>query len=226
MAKAKAFSYLRVSGKGQIDGDGFPRQRETVTRYAKAHGIDLVREFRDGGVKGATELADREGLAALLDAIESNGVRMVLIERADRLARDLMVSEVILGQFRDLGVEVVAADSGTELTAGDGDPTRILIRQVLAAVAQFEKNVIVLKLRAARDRQRRQNGRCEGRKPFGLYPGESAVLQRMRALHRKPPGGDRLGPYEIAARLNQEGLPTRTGKPWAGPVVARILARR
>ena len=37
-------------------------------------------------------------------------MRLVLVERADRLARDLLVSEVILGQFRDLGVRVIAAD--------------------------------------------------------------------------------------------------------------------
>lgn len=225
MAKIKAFSYLRVSGKGQIDGDGFPRQREAVERYAKARGVEIVREFRDDGVSGTTELADRSGLAALLDAIESNGVRMVLVERADRLARDLMVSEVILGQFRDLGVEVVAADSGTELTAGDDDPTKRLIRQILGAVAEFDKSVTVLKLRAARDRQRRQRGRCEGRKAFGVHPGEQAALGRMKALHRKPAGGDRLGPYEIAARLNAEGLATRTGRPWSGTVVRRILDR-
>jgi len=58
-------------------------------------------------------------------------VRLVLVERAGRLARDLLVSEVILGQFRDLGVRVVAAAGGTDLTAADEDPTRILIRQVL-----------------------------------------------------------------------------------------------
>ena len=57
---------------------------------------------------------------------------------------------MILGQFRDLGVRVVAADSGTDLTAADEDPTRVLIRQVLGAVSQFEKSVIVAKLRAAR----------------------------------------------------------------------------
>jgi hypothetical protein len=39
-----------------------------------------------------------------------------------------MVSEVLLAGFRKLGVAVVAADSGTALTAGDDDPTRVLIR--------------------------------------------------------------------------------------------------
>jgi len=80
------------------------------------------------------------------------------------LARDLLVGEVILNQFRELGVRAIAADGGTELTAGDDDPTRVLIRQVLGAVAQFEKAVIVSKLKAARVRKRRAEGRCEGRK--------------------------------------------------------------
>ena len=58
--------------------------------------------------------------------IRSNGVRLMLVERADRLARDLMVGDVLLAEFRKLGVAVVAADSGTALTAGDDDPTRVL----------------------------------------------------------------------------------------------------
>jgi hypothetical protein len=105
------------------------------------------------------------------------------------------VSEVILGQFRDLGVRVVTAESGTDVTAADEDATRVPIRQVLGAVSQFEKSVIVAKLRAARLRQRRQTGRCEGRKPFG----EQAVLHRIRHLRRKPRGRERLSYGAIGA---------------------------
>ena len=85
-------------------------------------------------MSGTKELDDREGLSELLARIRSNGVRVVIVERADRLARDLLVGEVILNQFRELGVRVIAADGGTELTAGDDDPTRVVIRQVLGAV--------------------------------------------------------------------------------------------
>ena len=108
--KKKALTYLRVSGRGQINKGGFPRQRETIRKYAKAHTLEIVGEYRDEGVSGTKELEHRQGLAALLDHIEANGVQVVLVECADRLARDLMVSEVILGQFRDLGVSVIAAD--------------------------------------------------------------------------------------------------------------------
>lgn len=222
--KARAFSYLRVSGKGQIDGDGFPRQRESIGKFAKGNGIEVVEEFRDEGVTGCRELERRAGLAALLDRIESNGVRMVLVERADRLARDLMIGEVILDQFRTLGVVVLAAD-GVDLTAGDNDPTRVLIRQVLGAVAQFEKDVIVSKLRAARERIRSRTGRCEGRKPFGHSPAEAATLGRIRQLLRKPRGGKRQSYADIADTLNRESLPTRTGKLWKPGTVYAIHKR-
>lgn len=112
----KALSYLRVSGKGQIDGDGLPRQRAAIARSAKVNGVEVVDEFTDAGVSGTKELEHRDGLSDLMASIRSNGTRLVLVERADRLARDLMVSEVLLGEFRKLGVQVIAADSGTDLT--------------------------------------------------------------------------------------------------------------
>jgi DNA invertase Pin-like site-specific DNA recombinase len=222
--KTQAVSYLRVSGKGQVEGDGFPRQREAIARFVKRHGYQLLEEYRDEGVSGTKELAERPGLAALLDRIESNGVKVVLIERADRLARDLMVSEVILDQLARAGAHVVTAD-GADLTTADDDPTRTLIRQVLSAVAQFDKAVTVLKLRAARQRIRRRKGRCEGRKPYGFHPNEGALLEHMKDLRRKPLKDNRLSFAGIAQQLNAEGHTTRYGKPWTRAAVHVVLSR-
>src|SRR4051812_16212048 len=98
-----AIAYLRVSGQGQIDGDGFERQEDSIRRYARANRLKIADAdwFKDAGVSGTRELENRPGLAAVLDRVESNGARIVLVERADRLARDLMVSEIILQKFRD-----------------------------------------------------------------------------------------------------------------------------
>jgi DNA invertase Pin-like site-specific DNA recombinase len=218
----KAFSYLRVSGMGQVDGDGFDRQRAAIAARADTIGATIVREFRDEGVSGTVE--DRPALADLF--VSLNGVRTVIVERADRIARDLLTSEVILARFRAAGVQVIEAESGTDLSQNDPDnPTGTLIRQILAVIAQFEKTSIVAKLRKARRRQREATGRCEGRKPFGDRPGEAEVIERMRAMRRKPKGKDRMSYAEIAAALNADGGATRTGAPWHAETVRKILNR-
>jgi DNA invertase Pin-like site-specific DNA recombinase len=226
MKHEKAIAYLRVSGLGQVDGDGLPRQAAAVGAYAKHAGLTIIETYQDRGVSGTKDLEDRPGLAALLDRVESNGVRIVLVENASRLARDLIVSETILGQLRERGVKVFDAE-GIELTAADDDPTRRLIRQVLGAVAEFDRRVTVLKLRAARERVRRRDGRCEGRKPFGATPAEEVVLDRILKLrrHGNPMKGAHLSFQKIAATLNAEGVATRTGKPWAPATVFGIVKR-
>jgi DNA invertase Pin-like site-specific DNA recombinase len=222
---SKAVSYLRCSGLGQVDGDTWTRQSAAITKYAKQHGLEVVDEFRDAGVSGTKDLDNRPGLAALLDRVESNGVKIVLVENATRLARDLMVGEVILQQLTNAGCKVIAADSGTDLSADSDDPTRRLIRQVLGAVAEFDRRVTVMKLRAARERRRSRGERCEGRKPFGAMPGETETLARIRQLRRKPPKGRRLSLQKVCDVLSAEGRPTRTRKPWTKQVVNRILGR-
>ena len=224
MKRTKAVSYLRVSGRGQVDGDGFPRQREAIAHFASRNGFAVVDEFRDEGVSGTRELENRPALAALIDRIASNGVRVVLVERADRLARDLMIGEVILRELAKRGARVLTAD-GQDLTAGGDDPTRKLIRQVLGAVSEFEKSVLVLKLRAARQRKRSKGERVEGVKPFGHFPGERAVVERMQDLRRKPKKGPRASFADIAATLTKEGHTTRSGRPWAAQTVGAILRR-
>lgn len=221
----EAFSYLRCSGLGQADGDTWDRQKAAIQKYSAANGVVVVDEFRDAGVSGTKDLDSRPGLAALIDRIESNGVKLILVENATRLARDLMVGEVILQQLTAIGCKVIAADSGTDLSADTEDPTRRLIRQVLGAVAEFDRRVTVLKLRAARDRIRSRGQRCEGRKPFGTRPGEEETLARILELRRKPPKGRRRSLQQICVALNAEGRPTRRGKPWTKQVVNQILGR-
>jgi len=219
----QAVSYLRVSGQGQVEGDGFPRQREAIAQFAKRHGFTLVDEFRDEGVSGTRELEDRPGLAAVLDRIEHNGVKVVSLERADRLARDLMVSEVVLDKFRRAGARVLTSE-GTDLT-NDANPTAVMVRQILASVAQFDKAMTVQKLAAARQRLRRKGQRVEGRKPYGHRPDESKLLERMRAMRLKPVKAERLSYAAIAAQLNAEGHTTRYGRLWTRDGVCKVLGR-
>lgn len=213
----RAYGYLRVSGRAQVEGDGFPRQSAAIKGYAAEHDIRIVKVFRDEGVSGTKELDDRPALSDLMVALHGNGVKLVLVERLDRLARDLMVQETIIAEFQRNGFELVSVAEPDLLS---DDPTRKLMRQFMGAIAEWEKSMIVRKLRAARNRVKAKRGRCEGRKPYGAYPGESAVIARMRTLRAEGCAYD-----AIAERLNGEGHATRTaGKRWFGMAVSRILA--
>lgn len=211
----RAYAYLRVSGKGQVKGDGFPRQLQAIKTYAAEHDLKVVQVFREEGVAGNKESMDRPAWAAMMTALLGNGVKAVIIEKLDRLARDLMIQEATIADLVKNGITLISV-AEPDLMAND--PTRILMRQLMGAVAQYDKNQIVLKLRGARMRKRAAEGRCEGRKPFGRSEAEKAAMDRMKALRAEGLAFDR-----IAERLNVEGVPTRTGKRWHGIVINRIL---
>jgi DNA invertase Pin-like site-specific DNA recombinase len=213
----KAFGYLRVSGRGQVGGDGFPRQRSAIEGYAKARGVRIVKWFEEQGVSGTKDLENRPALQELLAALHSDGVKLVLIEKLDRLARDLMVQEVLLGDLRKNGFELISV---AEPDLCSNDPSRKLVRQIFGAIAEYEKSMIVAKLAGARERMRKRTGRCEGRKPYGDRPGEQEVLDRMRVLATQG-----LNFTAIADLLNGEGIPTRANGAWYPATVSRILAR-
>jgi DNA invertase Pin-like site-specific DNA recombinase len=217
----EAVIYLRVSGESQIQGDGLPRQRLACLKYAAANEIEVASEFADEGVTGKMELESRAGLSACIEYVRTHNVKLVLVEDSTRLARDLIVAEIVIREFQKIGVRVVAASGGVDLTEGDdSNPTAKLIRQILAAVSEFERCCIVMKLRGARDRIKAETGRCDGRKPYGMHEGEAATLSLMRTWRQ------RGATYQdIADKLNEQKVLTRGGHEWRFNTIGKILGR-
>jgi DNA invertase Pin-like site-specific DNA recombinase len=213
----KAFGYLRVSGKSQIDGDGFPRQEAALRGYAKAHDIKIVQLFREKGISGSKEITDRPAFLAMMEALHADGVKLVLVESLGRLARDLMIQESIIHDLKRNGFELVSV---AEPDLCSDDPSRKLMRQIMGSFHEYEKTMIVIKLRGARQRTKLKRGNCEGRKPFGSYPGEADTLKRIQALHAAGAGAT-----VIAATLQAEGRRARDGGEWLQPTISKILNR-
>lgn len=207
----KYFQYLRVSGAGQVDKDGPQRQREFIEAYTKRHGLEYAGEWFEKGVSGATEAIDRPAFSEMMEYIlaRKDDIGAIVVERMDRLARDLMVQEFLLAECRKAGVKVFAADQDAliDMASNDGDPTRKLIRQVLGALAEWEKTMLVMKLRKARQRVRAATGRCEGRKSFAEKPHGIVALRLIKSMSD-------MTPETIARLMNEGGVPTLTGKPW------------
>jgi DNA invertase Pin-like site-specific DNA recombinase len=215
-----AVAYMRTSSITNVgqDKDSEKRQRVAISAYAKSARYEIAEEdwFYDPAIKGADQVADRPGFSAMLERIASNGVRVILIESPDRFARDLAVQLSGHAFLRSLGVELIpttAPDFFTEDT-----PTAVLVRQVLGAVAQFEKSSLVAKLKTARDRKKVETGKCGGRKSVHqAYPEAVAMARRLRA--DRP----RLSYRKISAALRDAGHVTRRGTEHSPTAIRHML---
>jgi RimJ/RimL family protein N-acetyltransferase len=153
----------------------------------------------------------------------------LVVYRIDRLARDLVLQETLLAEVHRLGGELFSTSNAEAscLTDDPDGPSRKLIRQVLGAVAEYERAMIALRLRAGRRRKRENGDYAYGAPPFGYrsnggvlepVPEEQRALARMRELRT---AGES---FEAIARVStREGVQTKRGGMWSGKVVRDAL---
>jgi len=219
-------AYLRVSGVGQVDGQGMDRQLTAIQTFAAKTGYILEATYKDVHT-GTDDAINRPGFSDMV--ADLNGTKTIIVERLDRLARSILVQEVAITWLAAHGFDLLIADTAENVTESYmGDPMKRALIQMQGIFAELEKSMLVKKLRIAREKKRRENGKCEGRKAYGeVDGGERDVVRsivRMRAVGVK---------YDsIADTLNRGGLATRTGKKWTkysvgsvlrGPVVREML---
>ena len=202
--RTPAVAYLRTSSSTNVgaDKDSDKRQRAAIEAFAKHAGFEIVAELYNQAVSGADPIDARPAFAAMLEHIAGNGARTIIVETANRFARDLIVQETGHRMLRGKGIEIIAADSPTAFV--DDTPTATFVRQVLGAVAQLAKAMTVAKLRGARERKRRQAGWCEGGSPLHVrYP---EAVRLAKRLHRaNPVTGKRRSLRKISAELAAAG---------------------
>jgi DNA invertase Pin-like site-specific DNA recombinase len=217
----EAVAYIRTSSAANVgaDKDSDKRQRAAIEGYAKRCGFALVAEFNDAAVSGADPIEARPGFSALLDRIEGNGVRVVIVEDASRLARSLMTQELGLLALIARGVRVLTA-SGDDLT-DDSDPSRTMMRQIAGAFHQYEKARLVAKLRVARERKRATGVKVEGRKSWAEI--NPTMVDEAKRLRRKTKAA-RLSLRAIAAELAGLGYLNERGVAFSAAAVASMLA--
>lgn len=220
--------YIRVSTEGQVDAFGKDVQRDGMIRWAELNGHNIVEWFEEDGVSGTKDSGDRP---ALLEAMHS-GLPGIIMFDATRIARRAIVQETLLNLLWSAGLRVFSSTAG-ELAIDEDDPTKILIRQILAVIAEFDHRTTVKRLRAGRVAKSAQGGYIGGVPAFGLAvegvgkharfvtnEREARVVDRIRELYSE---GESL--RGIAIRLNQECLTTKMGKEWTATQVSRVVRR-
>lgn len=179
----RAAIYHRVS---TTDQDKRAARRD-LRAHAKRLELEVVLEVEETG-SGATN--DRPGLLEVLDAARRGEVEVVLVWKLDRFGRSALD---LLGNLRELvdvlGVRFIATTQALDLQPGGGAPSRLMLN-VLAGVAEFEREMIAERTRMGMDRARAR-GAAIGR-PKVPRP-DAKKVARLRARHVPWP--------EVAAEL-------------------------
>jgi DNA invertase Pin-like site-specific DNA recombinase len=213
-----ACAYYRTSSQTNVgnDKDSLKRQQDAVHAYAASQGIEVVREFYDAAVSGADPVDTRDGFGEMMRYMLGNGARTILVENASRFARDLLVQLTGHEYLKRRGMELIPVDAPTHFT--DDTPTARMVREILGAVAAFEKNSLVGRLRKARDRKRRETGRCEGNPSFGIIP--IAHVKAAKALYARG-----MSLRMVSEQLSKKGCLSRSNKAYSASAIRSMLRK-
>lgn len=222
--KKPALAYLRTSSSSNVgeDKDSEKRQMVAIQAYAKRAGYEIVLPaYYDAAVSGADSIEGRMGFAQLLERLrERPDIRTILVETANRFARDLIVQETGYRMLRGLGIELVPVDAPQHFT--EDTPTANMVRQILGAVSEFEKAMLVAKLRGARERKRAATGKCGGRKSHvEAHPQTVQVAKSLRWVNKRM--REKRSLRDISAELAKAGHLATSGKPYGPSAISAML---
>ncbi len=229
----KLAGYLRVSTVIQAEkGLGLDVQKETIKAWAKEQGHKIVSWHTDGGVSGSNGLESRQALPEALEALQAGQAQGLVVYRLDRLARDLMLQEQLLAELKRMGAAVYSTAAGEDAYLADdpSDPSRKMIRQMLGAVSEYEKAMVVVRLKAGRKRKHETGGYAYGRPGLGYKAeggklvadeSEQETLQLILRLH-----AEGLSTRQIAERLNEsEHHSPKRADQFYSSTISRIIRR-
>jgi len=226
MQPQRAVAYIRVSTNKQDVGP--KAQQDEIETWCAEQNVKLVGIYRDIGFSGSLAPEDRPGLLDSIQAVKDRGVDLWVVAKRDRMARDVRYASLIEIMVERNGGQVVSAEAGDRWD--DDDPMAVMFTQLKDVIAQYERMLIRSRVRAAMAAKKRRGERV-GTIPYGFTvdddgktllenPVEQQAIQRLVELHQLGTTGLR----SLCRRMDEEGHPTRSGKPWHPTAVKRILS--
>ncbi|MEK6674115.1 MAG: recombinase family protein [Planctomycetota bacterium] len=228
----KAIGYTRCSTQEQADsGLGLEGQGQRIRAYAAMRNLDLLDIITDAGVSGGKPLASRAGGQRLIAMIRDRDADSVVMLKLDRMFRNAGDCLTTVEKWEKAGVALHVVDLGGNAIDTTSAAGRFML-VVLAGAAEMERNLTRERTRSALA-VKKANGQRVGSVPYGynvdadgttLIPNdaEQVVIADMRAMRVEG-----MSLEQIADRLSQRGIATKTGKSnrWTHQAVGRILRR-
>jgi uncharacterized glyoxalase superfamily protein PhnB len=184
----EAVAYLRTSAAANAGQNRYSehRQRDAIERFARHAGFIIVETFGDAAVSGADPIESRRGFAALLNWIDSHGLRTVIVEDATTFARDLVTQERSVRTLVGRGVRVLTS-SGDDLTETT-EASTMAMRRTVGASASLEDARLPAMLRHVPDSKSAEiAAKRELRPPLAdLHPNAALQPERLGGESQKP----------------------------------------
>jgi DNA invertase Pin-like site-specific DNA recombinase len=158
--------YLRVSTTEQT----VENQRRELEAVAERHGWNVVAVFTDAGISGTKGHDKRPGYDRLCLGIARREFDQVAAWSVDRLGRSLQNLVAFLGELHAKGVDLYLHQQGLDTST----PAGRAMFQMLGVFAEFERAMIVERVKAGLSRARSQGKR------LGRRPVSEAVVERIR----------------------------------------------
>jgi DNA invertase Pin-like site-specific DNA recombinase len=183
--------YLRVSTTDQT----LEPQRIELTRYVEQRGWTINEECTDV-ISGSK--SSRTGLDRLMELVREKKTEGILVVKMDRLARSLPHFAQLVAEFDKFGVALICPGQGIDTSKSN--PAGRLQMNVLAAVAEFERSLIIERTKAGLAAAKARGVKL-GKRSTRLPENHKAIVAEWKAE-----GGKHL--RELANRLNGVSVST------------------
>ncbi len=204
----KCYIYLRVSTAMQVDGYSLEAQKSRLVKYAEGMDMLIAGEYSDAGKSGKS-VEGRPEFVGMLNDIRSgkDHIDYVLVFKLSRFGRNAADVLSSLQEMQDYGVNLICVEDGIDSSKEAGK----LIISVLSAVAEIERENILVQTMEGR-RQKAKEGRWNGGiAPYGykLVNGELYInedeAEAIRIIFDKYIHTN-LGINGVTKYLNQHGV--------------------
>lgn len=164
--KPKCYTYIRVSTEMQVDGYSLDAQKERLAKYAEYQGMEIVREYCDAGKSGKS-ISGRPEFSQMLQDVsaERDGVEYILVFKLSRFGRNAADVLNSLQLIQDFGVNLICVEDGIDSSKESGK----LTITVLSAVAEIERENILVQTMEGRKQKAREGKWNGGLAPYGYH---------------------------------------------------------
>lgn len=207
MKKINCYIYTRVSTSMQVDGFSLDAQKEKLRKYAEFQDFTVVGEYSDEGKSGKSIEGRPEFQCMLNDiAIGKDNVQYVLVFKLSRFGRNAADVLNSLQMMQDYGVNLICVEDGIDSSKDSGK----LMISVLSAVAEIERENILVQTMEGRKQKAREGKWNGGFAPYGyeLVNGELKIAEDeadiIRIIYDKFIHTT-MGANAVAKYLNRQG---------------------